>query len=784
MALIDEVKKICKRLSTKGWRKLLLKHGLDIAATNLEAELLKELPEIDREIEGFEDFAAEGKRGIEPGNPSRSLLFHAIASPDVINGANGKELGAFPTLAEVETIENYVYGVLPPSLQDLTARAQRLAGGDRRPNMAIAVFASEYRPGPETEHRKHADMCFSRTGICRVGTAKPVYDARRRGFLSFRDGDDNLTIRVLPCKYSPYIAVQLHGDPNIFGPMNYREDIDKKINFWVPIHKLFNGTECIRNLDLHVTLESHHVNQKIKRINEYLKFTFKVETQTGNVNIEEPPFKFYEGIADLSKNPDFGTGLLIPTVHSSLVDVAKYNDQILSFLVPTLDLHRTALFDSSLQLSTIKTTKDIPRRAPEFIHIRNKVEQDGSIKDMNSSSNLVQELRKEILKGDYRALHYVDFTGDGWIEVFCPELGIEYPRPVPAYSLVTTPDFFPDVDQREIYEWWQQKVPATIRNNFWYEGGPNPLSDVRSAPNMELENDGAHFRSKDTSVTSIISLPPDAESRSSIQTARLLVKETMRHTYLPDGASGIFAPGWDTSFDIALGGQQYLASYSLGSPFAEDAKLCAALSAFWPAVAPDTGRSFWPVNPTVCPLTDEEIGIGSDFSWDGFIGPKIYNNSKDTVEYFRSEYVDYVSTALQNKFSLSQTRKVDINSYKYRMISMWRVYEAAGVLGPLATDASERAKWPVLSFREVTTRDKGELTEAQTQTGQTLQGLIYRVEIYRPGTISDHPEGDHRKIIVKIKERITSFVGSTAVVLVKHDDVPWRQAHTRTFAEP
>lgn len=30
MALIDEVKAICNRLANHGWKKLLLKHGLDI----------------------------------------------------------------------------------------------------------------------------------------------------------------------------------------------------------------------------------------------------------------------------------------------------------------------------------------------------------------------------------------------------------------------------------------------------------------------------------------------------------------------------------------------------------------------------------------------------------------------------------------------------------------------------------------------------------------------------------------------------------------------------------
>ena len=45
--------------------------------------LSQPLSQIDRTVPGFEDFALEGQRGIEPGRPARSLLFHALASPNV-----------------------------------------------------------------------------------------------------------------------------------------------------------------------------------------------------------------------------------------------------------------------------------------------------------------------------------------------------------------------------------------------------------------------------------------------------------------------------------------------------------------------------------------------------------------------------------------------------------------------------------------------------------------------------------------------------------------------------
>jgi hypothetical protein len=251
MALIDQVKKICDRLTPHGWRDLLLAHGLDITATNLKQELAKTLPNINRTIKGFEDFSGEGKRGIEPGNPARSLLFHALASQNVVKSVNNSDLTAFPTLAELEIVENYVYGVNPPSLQEIRIRAGRAP-------LAIVVFASEYRPAPETVHRKHADMCFSRTGVARVGTAEALYDGRRRGFLPFVEGDAH-AVRVLPARYSAYIAVQRQGDQNVFGPMRFQSE-DKTRNFWIPLHKLFSGRECIRAMNLELTLRAHHVN--------------------------------------------------------------------------------------------------------------------------------------------------------------------------------------------------------------------------------------------------------------------------------------------------------------------------------------------------------------------------------------------------------------------------------------------------------------------------------------------------------------------------------------------
>src|ERR1051326_2449630 len=86
MALINDVKAICDRLSPLGWRDLLLavsNKTLDIqkpTPTALRQELLKKLTPIDRSIPGFEDFAPGGMKAVTAGQPSLSLLYHALAS--------------------------------------------------------------------------------------------------------------------------------------------------------------------------------------------------------------------------------------------------------------------------------------------------------------------------------------------------------------------------------------------------------------------------------------------------------------------------------------------------------------------------------------------------------------------------------------------------------------------------------------------------------------------------------------------------------------------------------
>jgi hypothetical protein len=560
-------------------------------------------------------------------------------------------------------------------------------------------------------------------------------------------------IRVLPAQFSVYIAVQEKGNKDVFGPMRFKVVQDEQLDFWVPIHKLFSGDECIKNLNLNVKLESFHVNEKLRRIHLELGNNSDWEES----DIKNPPFIFTDKIAAFSNNPEYGNGILIPNVHSTLVEPAVYKGKPLTFKVP-----QNSLFPTSSSLFI--PPEGNARHAPEYVHIRHMLE-DGEITNLNDKPNII-----DIVKvGGYQALHYIDYTGDGWIKPVCPELKNVFDhKDNYAYSLVTASDFFPNTDQRELLEWWEEVIPAKWREMTWVVP-PQTLSDQRISANLtllDLTNTDLPFDKNDKTCTTIISLPIIGLR----QQTTLKVSETSRHSYLPDAASGTFAPGWDIAKSSLKTPEKtpHLAAFGLGSPFPEDAKLCAALSTFWPAVAPDASRTFDALEPTVSPLTDEEIGIIGNDSWDNITGPRIIKvGNKAYAEYTRFAYGDHVETALNNKFSLSLTGLIDVTEYKSRVLSMVRVNDALKL-----TTIPKRREWRVISFQLVTS-DSEELEEAENETDSKLNGRIYRFHLVRTTAVMPEEDipSDHRKIRVRIIESILLFVDQN-IVLFKKSEPP------------
>ena len=597
-SLIDEVTTVCRRLAPEGWRDLLLavSHDeLDITTADLSTMLSQPLSQIDRTIPGFEDFALEGTRGIEPGSPARSLLFHALASPNVFRDAAGNDLSAFPTPAEIEAVENYVYGVKPPSLDDLQAQA------DDHP-LAVVVFALEYRTGRETVHGKHADFCFSRTGLARMGTTEAIYDARRREFLPLK-ADDPFAFPVQPARYAPFLAIQRRADPGTFGPLRATDD-DRSRLFWVPLHKLFSGPECLQGLDLTVTLSTEHSNEKLRRFHTRMN-TAGFYTGWDEPDIDQFPFVIQgETLAAFSTDPDHGSGWVMPPPHP-LVDPAEYDGKPLTFYY-SQELAASPLITYSSSLQPLEAPPFQPlgpgrtQSLPENINIAEE-EIPGYLTEISPDNgrscpststsgtrsvpdgteenlNDLPDVLDRSMRGGYWARHFIDYAADGWVAARCSELDAVVPARVPAYSIVGPPSFYPYTNQRALTEWAERGAPEELRHGIWAIP-PRPLSDRRLAANINL---AAGFSIDDDTVTALVSLPLDAGTTQSGAPETFV----RRHLHLPDGMAGLFDPGWDVSQDRTADNRFFLANYGLGTPFIEDAKLCAAPSTYWPGVSP------------------------------------------------------------------------------------------------------------------------------------------------------------------------------------------------------
>ena len=261
--------------------------------------------------------------------------------------------------------------------------------------------------------------------------------------------------------------------------------------------------------------------------------------------------------------------------------------------------------------------------------------------DLNSLSATAFE--KTMSDGGYAAAHFTDDCCDGCVEAVVTGLA-SVSENIPAFSLITAPDFFPLADQLEV------ETDPTINR-------VSPLSKERLPvnPSLPLPSNQTLFAfdRDDTTFTAIVGKVAAGPVASIIGHTNRVI------SFLPDSASSVFAPGWDTSRSRdSLG--IFLTSFGLGSPFPEDAKLCAALASFWPAVAPDNGRTFGNQDSfgNQLPMLDEELGfhpnhervksgeVKSFRGWDGEFGPFFEKvGAKLHVNYVPIERSDYVSHA-------------------------------------------------------------------------------------------------------------------------------------------
>jgi hypothetical protein len=784
MRLIEQVARICRRLAPRGWAELLACHGLRLDRSILEnpqklaTELQRPL-KVDRAMAGFEDFWAdpEGDQAVRPGRPARSLLYHALASPLVHPGPPEKTpASAYPTLHDIDTIENYIYASRHASLKKLTPSKKSGAF------LVVGVFAYQYRVGARSPNGKFASTALSRTGIARVGTAPRHYDPMRRSHWPLPKNSRD-RIAVMPARYAAYLAELRTPGPE--DAILDEQPGDEDRSFLFPIHKLFDGDECLKARTIGVKYAERHINEKLR----------KVHAQTGvphiaGFDVHKAPFvRDSEYEDDLLQLERVGSSVLVvPVPHARLTRVARQRNyqtkrmEIARFVVPPA--HGENRFaGTSFQFLDEKHAER--RTAPEYINIRHRVidpAAPGKIEDLNKLP--WKQFRDTVHDGRYAAAHFIDDSCEGCVvaEVSGISMAELNKTNFAAFSMVAAPDFFPLVDQADVNDWVEEVLGTGGEREHFAQGGPWPLSGRRTCVNPKLLLPGTvvepAFPVRDElyetyarieNVTAIIGGKiQDGTTRRPFNAQRRFQDPST--SFLPDGASGIFDPGWDVSLS---GGNKYdadfLASYGLGSPFPEDVKLCSALNSFWPSVAPDTTRTFalsppeWNATTSV-PLLDEELGLypgrpdvpdkerKGKPGWDGEYGPFFERNFR-FVNHAHIDQSDYVSHALAGQISLARLAPIDALEMFRRMTAL---RDSIAVLPekpprvsatPLVLVTAESVRdWAVRSDRG-DPRLKGD-------------GFLFAFALLVQGGL---PAKEHGRWLRKVKKRYTCQVSRTGV---------------------
>jgi len=756
MSRINDLVKTCRSLAERGWNDLFRHHGLNLRAKDLEDELDRKL-DIDRRQTGFADFCLSGDKGVTPGDPARSFLYHALASPDVHPDLRGRRNAArsYPTLEELDEIENYIYSRKPLKLAAST-------------DLIVGVFAYEYRPAASGAHGYHADLVFSRTGVARVGTAKPAWYGPWRNFRP--DPLRRSGISMCPARYGAFFVKSDDSTYNTPVMGRWDEQDDSTRTFYVPTHKLFPGPDCIEGADLELVFREYHRNEKLMKLHT----TGQLETVEG-FDVKSYPFirDSLNGGDIVTLVPCGASVLVAPRPHPTLVrTTTQWNSvteesELVRFTVPAQN--RGNRYSTSLLMAA----GDSARLMPEYVNIRHQVKKGRAGKF--PITDLKKAKRKKFVsllkKGGYEAAHFIDDTCDGCVTVTLR--GLARPlQSLPAYSLVAAPHFFPLADQLQITNWVRRSL-INYQEQF-AQGSPWPLCEGRRPANIELPRpddlmDRAFGRDEDT-VTAIVSQQPRSRQYNAPDRSKCF------SSHLTDAASNEFEPGWD----ISLGGDDegnYLAAYGLGSPFPEDAKLCAALNSFWPAAAPDASRTFAVAEgPTAMPLLDDELGYHSDhprvrarkaktsFGWDGEQGPFFERHGRwlhvNAADIGRS---DYVSNALKRRIDIRKTSHVSAEELIRRMDALRRCIE---VLPPKKDWVSNTKLWLVSA-------EKIRNWESEAPRGDKSlsgSGYVYVFAKFNPASIETT---DVTRLRYQVQKKFECQISEEFVVF-RANEGPWR----------
>lgn len=750
----EEFVGLLKWLDENGWNTFFKKtFNVDISFENpgLQTEIVKEIANVNK-AKGFEDFG--GLRMIEDGQPAMSALYHALASPRVKPRKDGEYFTAtnYPSLSQLDFLENYIYALKTPDINP----------DEFSNDFVFAVFSYEYRPAYKQPNGcNYAEFAYCRTGIGRIGKHPVNYDRENRCFTNKPTSRINpKEIAVTPARYGLFLAKRV-GASEVNLISEERNDssgflfFKKERSFLQPVRKIFDGDPYIGGARLNFS-ESHR-NEKLKRL-------ANVVTVPDEFTLGAPPFmkisatdalgnRLVHHNSNLVNVSSLGSSVLISSIPADIIRVAQQSEKTVSFKVPKkaglsftsnrrytsckLQIHpyRDAM-DFAITEGLLKKYKatrfHAPRNAPLFTHIRSTVD-----KDFQFQNCYIPDTEDKISKldnGDYLAAMFEDNICDGCVAVkvtFSEEIDkskkSKLRNCLPAFSVVTAPDFFPLVDSFDLENYDKHG------NSSFLEGGienlsscrlgvnplvENPITGQKAFPFIKSTDEGQHeeqpkiyallppsdpieYEVSDTLVAVISGIQkptnPHYPTFSEIYT-HSEKRDYNTSSYLADCASFVFAPGWDITYssDRDYPNRPFLATFGLGSPFPEDMKLCAAANGMWPVTSPDAARTFQgsleplPVinkrTPCAIPLMDDEIGIHDDhpalkeepkliagcFGWDGEQGPffKKYGNNF-WINFTDIGRADYVNNILSPAIGLDmeKLRALDCTELTHRIDS-------------------------------------------------------------------------------------------------------------------
>lgn len=730
-----KIARVLQWLKTENWNNYLktdLGISIDYTGTNLQ-ELTKPLANIEEltKKQGLEDFG--GNKLIEPGSPSLSLLYHILASPRV----QSPLFTSYPELSIIDNLEDFIYSFVNPKQHTFNADPS---------NVFLAVLAYEYRPAfkvpPFDDWKRNgqefAQVVFSRCGVSRTGVLGAHYDPKMRSFTNLpkQEGQEG-NVAVMPARYGLFLVELLEAEDHSDKLMNQQRPEKTNLgnrHFINPIKKISSDE------DLSIQFGEYHLNEKLKRLAQYSYKEDKIELD-GNYDLNQPPFtrisarndrrqiieKWHNTDEEMVKLDKVGSSVLLEPIPDDLIRPAQKKGQNISFKIPEKfkkgghynrrygalkmpneeghEATNVAISDvfgrRNRRLTAFKATKI----APLFANIKYEVE-NGEVRHLDGQTLKGDAFEEKIEKGGYHAQLFEDSICDGCISAkvdINTSKSSEYSwmpaRVLPAFSLVTAPDFFPFIDSNDIRSAYNREKPKVNMDQDFFEGGTMNLSGIRQRGNPLLRDPFSNEKAfadswnDDKSFDTLTSVVRTGDRVTTSDVDYDLFypfnRDYKSTSFLPDTGTGVFFPGWDVTYS----GDQtnpYLSTFGLGSPFPEDMKLCAAANGMWPVASPDAGRTFQgALEPilgkrpnTAIPLMDDEIGLhqrsphvqhhnaAESYGWDGEQGPFLeVANDGIRVNYTDIERADYLQNLLDPSvgFNMALLRDLDSKELIHRM---------------------------------------------------------------------------------------------------------------------